>query len=193
MSSPSIEKLVLQLEQRLLQYPDGISEHTLIRELSKDSHSVLANAKIDTSLSLFQTHFILFHALYLLRDKLWQQEKMHLQISALKIQFQAYVPSSSGLGEIDKLRDFYLNLDNLEKTETQDVDDLLQSFWEYYINPSERHSALSELGLTDPVDFDTIKKRYRKLAMEHHPDRGGDHEKLQAINAAMAFLNRYSR
>ncbi len=29
-----------------------------------------------------------------------------------------------------------------------------------------------------------IKKRYRKLAMEHHPDRGGDTATMQEINAA---------
>ncbi|MCW9023393.1 MAG: DnaJ domain-containing protein [Gammaproteobacteria bacterium] len=191
MPHPSIEQLVSQLEQLLPEYPTGLSEYELIRTLSQDQHSALANAKINTSLSLFQTHFILFHTLYLLRDQLWQQEQGHLEITALKIQLHPYIKSSNDLNTPDKLREFYLDLDNLEKTETQDVDDLLKTFWEYYLNPAERRSALADLGLEDPVDFNTIKQQYRKLAMEHHPDRGGDTEKLQSINAAMEWLSRY--
>ncbi|GAO35480.1 hypothetical protein SCT_0867 [Sulfuricella sp. T08] len=44
------------------------------------------------------------------------------------------------------------------------------------------------LRLADPVDDPEIKRRYRELAMEHHPDRGGEMEKLQAINAAKGLL-----
>ncbi len=32
-------------------------------------------------------------------------------------------------------------------------------------------------------DLETLKKTYRKLAMENHPDRGGDTETMKAINA----------
>lgn len=35
-------------------------------------------------------------------------------------------------------------------------------------------------GCTDPA---SIKARYRQLAMEHHPDRGGDTATMQAINS----------
>jgi DnaJ-domain-containing protein 1 len=37
---------------------------------------------------------------------------------------------------------------------------------------SRRRAALAELGLQDPVDDATIKRRYRRLAMRHHPDQG---------------------
>jgi len=34
-----------------------------------------------------------------------------------------------------------------------------------------------------PVTLDDLKKAYRRLAMQHHPDRGGSKEAMQAINA----------
>jgi DnaJ-domain-containing protein 1 len=34
--------------------------------------------------------------------------------------------------------------------------------------------ALTVLGLTPPVSIDAVRTAYRKLAMQHHPDRGGD-------------------
>ena len=39
-------------------------------------------------------------------------------------------------------------------------------------------------GYTDTVE--RVKKRFRALAKDHHPDLGGDLEKMQAINAQYA-------
>lgn len=52
--------------------------------------------------------------------------------------------------------------------------------------------ALLVLDLTPPVDFATIKRRYRELAKRHHPDaNGGDkraEERLKEINQAYNTL-----
>ena len=37
------------------------------------------------------------------------------------------------------------------------------------------------LGVEKTATYDEIKKAYRKLAVKHHPDRGGDKEKFQEI------------
>jgi len=34
-----------------------------------------------------------------------------------------------------------------------------------------------------PTTLEELKAQYRKLAMQHHPDRGGDTETMKAINA----------
>lgn len=40
------------------------------------------------------------------------------------------------------------------------------------------------LGVPRDADENTIKKAYRKLAMKHHPDKGGDPEKFKSIQNA---------
>jgi len=46
----------------------------------------------------------------------------------------------------------------------------------------------SILGVNKNASQDEIKKAYRRLAMQHHPDRGGDPEKLKKINEAYDTL-----
>lgn len=45
------------------------------------------------------------------------------------------------------------------------------------------------LGVARDADAPTIKKAYRKLAKEHHPDKGGSAEKMAAINEAFDVLS----
>ena len=44
------------------------------------------------------------------------------------------------------------------------------------------------LGVAKDAEQDVVKKAYRKLAREMHPDRGGDPEKLKRVNAAYHML-----
>ena len=44
------------------------------------------------------------------------------------------------------------------------------------------------LGVQRGASLDEIKKAYRKLASEHHPDKGGNTEKFQEIQAAYSVL-----
>lgn len=44
------------------------------------------------------------------------------------------------------------------------------------------------LGVTRNVSSDELKKAYKKQAMKHHPDRGGDSKKFQEINEAYETL-----
>ncbi len=39
------------------------------------------------------------------------------------------------------------------------------------------------------ANSDDIKAAYRKLALEHHPDRGGNEEKFKEINEAYSVLS----
>lgn len=51
--------------------------------------------------------------------------------------------------------------------------------------------ARRTLGFTarEPLDGDTIKRRFRELARKHHPDVGGDVRKMADINRAVEILS----
>ena len=44
------------------------------------------------------------------------------------------------------------------------------------------------IGVSQKSDIDEIKRAYHKLAMKHHPDRGGDVSTMQSINEAYNIL-----
>jgi hypothetical protein len=180
----------------LLLYPTGLSEFELIQKLETDGQPGFETDCLKGNLSLFQTHFFLFHSLYLLREQLAldQEQQYQLEITPLCIQI---IPlkekNATSLAEHNPLRDYYLDLNNLKEVNETEVNQLFTRFWERFITNDERRDALKELELQDPVEWPTIKKQHRRLAMQHHPDRGGDEERLQAINAAMEILSKDSR
>ena len=45
------------------------------------------------------------------------------------------------------------------------------------------------LGVNHTTQPDEIKKAYRKLASQHHPDKGGDTKKFQDIQKAYEVLS----
>lgn len=47
----------------------------------------------------------------------------------------------------------------------------------------------STLGLNRNASQEEIKKAYRKMAMQHHPDRGGDEKKFKQISEAYEILS----
>jgi len=51
----------------------------------------------------------------------------------------------------------------------------------------------SILGVSPGTSQADIKKAYRKLALEHHPDRGGDEEKFKEVTEAYEVLSGKSK
>ncbi|SDA66647.1 DNA-J related protein [Pseudomonas sp. NFPP33] len=187
--------LAEQVLQLLQAAPDGITEYTLIQQL-KDRHSGhVPNLPLADKLVLFRTHFLLFNALYRLRERLWQEQTHLLEISPLCIRLLPYQPGNVALSERDALRDYYLDMSNLQGTDERDVERLLTSFWTRMQGGEEKQAALElfELANERSLDLPRIKQRYRQMVSEHHPDRGGSTERLQSINLAMEILERYYR
>lgn len=180
----------------LLQAADaGLSEYQLIQQLKLQQSQHLDNLADDEQLALFQTHFLIFNALYRLREQLWQQHSAHLQIGPLCCQLLPYQAGSHELAEHDPLRDYYLNLQHLQDTDAQAVEQLLESFWRRLHSGDEQRAALELFELSSPpaLDLARIKHRYRQLVSQHHPDRGGSTSRLQSINQAFEILQRYYR
>ncbi|MBU0901743.1 DNA-J related domain-containing protein [Pseudomonas spirodelae] len=188
----------LDLSEHVLQLldaaPAGLGEYQLIQQLKARHCTHIPNLPLTDHLVLFRTHFLLFNALYRLRERLWASQRGHLQISALNIQVLPYQPGSAQLSEHDPLRDYYLDMSQLRDTDEQDVAKLLRSFWSRMQGGEEQQAALELFELSDNPQTLTsarIKQRYRQLVSLHHPDRGGSTERLQSINKAMEILERY--
>ncbi|MGD8568058.1 MAG: DNA-J related domain-containing protein [Gammaproteobacteria bacterium] len=188
---PALTDLVLQALQA---HPLGISEYELIQWIKSSGYAAFQNVVFWDRLSLFQTHFLLFHTLYQLKDRLWQQKRGTLQINPLNIMLLPPRDSDTQTMDThDPLREYYLDLANLTGTSDEDLQELLINFWRQLGNKDKRTAALAELELEDPVDYAAIKHQHRRLVMQHHPDRGGSKDKLQAINAAMELLKELHR
>jgi len=59
------------------------------------------------------------------------------------------------------------------------------------MTPETIRQALETLGLPTLITREDIRRRYRALARTHHPDRKGNVETMEQINAAYALLMEY--
>jgi DnaJ-domain-containing protein 1 len=179
--------LCARLHTILSVHPQGLSEFDLLNLLREELPDFQTD-RVDP-VCLFRQHFILFHALYLLQQELLEQESALLTISPLRIVLQPYQAGSADqLCVADELRRYYLDLTQLHATGVAEVEALLNAFWRQLARTDQRAQALAALGLSDPVDDASIRRRYRELVMRHHPDRGGETAQLQILNAALAML-----
>lgn len=171
----------------LSRHPDGLPEHSLLLELDRLGVLGLPPEWSDSP-ALFDVHFRLFHALYHLQARLWESGDGHLEIDPVCIRLGPWRAGRSALTEPDPLRAWYLDDENRTRTTAEDLDEMLGRFWSRLNAPGERQQALALLGLTDPVDELTIRRRFRELAMAHHPDRGGDTARFQELQQAIKAL-----
>jgi len=199
--------LAEQIFVLLREQPQGCSEYELIQQLKARHSTHIPNLPLLDKLVLFRTHFLVFNALYRLRDQLWGEASHTVHISPLCVQLQSYVPGASGVVEKDPLRDYYLDMTNLRDTDEAEVERLLASFWSRmrgdYVHeqngnwdPEQKRAALELFELDQEersLSLKAIKRRYRQLVSIHHPDRGGSTTRIQSINLAMEILQRYYR
>lgn len=69
----------------------------------------------------------------------------------------------------------------------QELSDAIRLFaWELSLIKEKELQNIFLLGKPSYLD---VKKAYRLLAHAHHPDKGGDHQKIQKINEAFEILS----
>ena len=54
--------------------------------------------------------------------------------------------------------------------------------------PEEAKDHYSTLGASEDASREEIERLYKRLAVRHHPDRGGDEEEMKALNEAYGVL-----
>ena len=163
-------------------------------------------------LHLFQAHFMLFHLLYRLQNKWFQAGLGILHIHSLKIEFEPFekaenLPKSPAPGSksiqlehFDPLKAYYLDFSAYYQTQTEEVQQLLESFWHAFArqsiststNQMSYQQALSLFELSPPFSPQQLKQRYRQLRQATHPDRGGSAETFQKVQTAYQCLQTHS-
>lgn len=163
-------------------------------------------------LDLFRTHFLLYRRLWMFDDELRTTTGHRLWIRGIRITYLAPPPegqcrwlnSETGLfcgrpgsnpcgqhstnaPDLNTTKAYYLDPANLEGMTEQGVRTLMDGFFAGL----ERSEALQALGLPPEADDHAVKARWRKLSMDHHPDRGGDPEQFRLLSAAMATLRHH--
>jgi len=145
-------------------------------------------------LAIFQKHFLVRNCFYRFCAKSGKHATLDFSISALGLevrQLQAEAPAAQYVGHTSgflALEAFYLELDNFHKATEDTVAELLSSFWTKYHALDECEASLQVLNLESDVSWEDISKRYRVLAQQHHPDRGGDSEQFIKIKKAYTML-----
>jgi hypothetical protein len=184
-----------------LEFEKGISEYDLINALKSPPYSVFDEDALGDSLIMFQTHFVLFHCLYQLKNE-WREQKIgQLDIGLTRITLLPILESAANIQTEDSLANYYLDWSNLSATNEYDVETLLGSFWQKMAG-ADLHTSISgaELNracITMKIDslkdmnLSELKQQYRKLQHENHPDKGGRIDVSQSILQAYTQLRRY--
>jgi len=184
------------LHDILLTNSDGLSEYELFQRLKSPPFELFTTEALQDPLSLFQSHFILFNALYQLRDTWLQNKTGLLQIHCSCIRRTPWEAGQDGVVTQDKLRAYYLDWTSLSDTDQTQVEALLDSFWLAFSgmpnqvedNNMPLQSALDLLKLTTPFSSQQLKQQYRRMLHIHHPDKGGNNGHTQQLHKAYGRL-----
>ncbi len=183
-------------EALLRTQPDGMSELVMLRTLQKPPWQLFGTIDFGSPAALYPVHFLLFHSLYRRRESLAAESGETIDINALNIRLRALdIAGDQQAGQHDALHAFYRDPANHDLAEDT-INRMLDDFWQGITRPadSELQSACRTLAIeSPPPDLVTARAAFRRLAMRHHPDRGGSNEQLQALNRAMATVRHHFR
>jgi hypothetical protein len=204
------------LQSQLAIFEKGISEYALLTLLKEPPDAIFSGLALHDSLVLFQTHFILFHTLYKLKNEWHASGIGDLDIVTTNIKLNPLVNKrKNSIDDPDPLAQYYLQWHNLTSADQTEVDDLLASFWVKMsackIIPQFHANDIQAAIDTLELDFNInsvinsantpyaarklsivhIKAQYRKLQHICHPDKGGSVEKAQLVSQAYEMLCQY--
>lgn len=186
MKNPLIAEILSFIEQK----PEGITEFEIIKML--EAKEYFNNLADEDELALFQKHFITMNALYQLQLSLWENDAIYLDITSVRVsvvtEYCSEKSSYNALSETSSVREYYLDWENYNKTDQEQVLEMLNSFWQMYFNQDKLISAYKTLELAQREPINVVKKQYRKLVTKCHPDKGGSHSDFIAVRQAYEVI-----
>ncbi|MFQ2321540.1 DNA-J related domain-containing protein [Aeromonas dhakensis] len=185
-AEPTANPLLAPLLALLRQASGSYKVHELLAELRRQEFiPPLPGDKQQ----LFRLNFLIMNALYQLQAEL-HDEGWWLLISTLDIRIEPLAPrnTASALARGEALRSYYLDWQVFWQTDREEVEALLGSFWRAYARDEHRAEALTLFALPAGAGPDAIRRRWRELALQHHPDRGGDADTFIRLRWAWEHL-----
>lgn len=180
--------LMQTIDVILDQHINGLSLYDLIKTLSSEDIAFFDGRPLAEPQGLFQTNFVVMNALYQLAKSSFDY---HYEIHSLKIckhpKDSTKKETTTELSELDPLEAYYLDWNNFNQSE-QEINELINQFWERMLVIDFEDQDLQTLDLSKPVTLAEIKQQYRKLSQQHHPDKGGDAEYFVEIQQAYTRL-----
>jgi len=179
----------------------GISEYELICTLKSPPYSIFDEDALCDSLMMFQTHFVLFHCLYQLRNR-WREQKIgELAIGLTTITLNPILESFTNIETEDSLANYYLDWSNLGCSNKNYIEALLDSFWQKMagselnanmsLSELKRVCIVMEIESLEDITLLELKQQYRKLQHKNYPDKSGSIKVSQSVLQAYSQLRKY--
>ena len=172
------------------------SSNTAVRLLDivshlENEHVFQSFSSLSPEIKAFRKNFLVMNALYYLQRDLLDTGFL-LSISAVAIKIEPLLDSSSikslAASGDEKLADYYLDWTNYYESGQQDIENLLNGFWDKYFALDKRNNALQFLGLASESDWGDVQISYRRLAKKYHPDMGGNASDFIKLREAYELL-----
>ncbi|MEO3679101.1 DNA-J related domain-containing protein [Rheinheimera sp. FR7-31] len=198
LNAPLTEPVLALLQGQLLNIictapvaaAEPIEEQYLLNRLGLKLQS---EAEISADLARFQQHFVLYHLLFRLQSELLELNQGYLCIGLAKVQLLAPTALPEAEGQ-DSRRNYYMNWQNFYQMTEQLLDQHIDAFWQHVLASGKAANVLAYsearavLQLTDDFSQAELKRAYRSLALQHHPDRGGSAEQFILLRQAYQQL-----
>lgn len=203
---------------KLREYLDSLHAPCYESSLLRIAFPQMDIARSD-ALTLYQNHFLLFHTLYCLQDEFYKEGRylfVHFMRTILVpypeegqcrffiedfgrfckascpgqcyCDFHANMLGDTALEELS-IKYFYLDPQNFYRLNEDTATAFINGTWEILSHYEEYKRSFEILGLPETSDLPMIKKKFRRLAKQYHPDRGAQsREKFHEINNAYQLL-----
>ncbi|MCF7502072.1 DNA-J related domain-containing protein [Pseudoalteromonas sp. L1] len=169
--------------------------HTLASALSETNH--IKALDDGPQKDLFKRNFLVMNALYQLQLQLFPD--YHLRIASLHIEL-LNTPSHTALLQAEPLRDYYLDWHNYD-TSNDEIEALLDNFWQRFaqqpcvktakLTPFQHQEIRERWNLNTEYSLKDVQKRWRQLALKHHPDKQGSAAVFKQIQDEYEQLKLY--
>lgn len=171
------------------EHHEPVQEYQLLTQMQTEGFLAVC-ADDNYWVALFRKHFLLRHCLYKL-NHLWAPEGRGLRLGPINIEFCAD-EYAQGLpceeGSYSALADYYGDINHWRTATEETCRNFIDDFFKRFAVVNDVGLHLAALDLPKDAVWGVVQQQYRRLAQQHHPDKGGDAEQFLKITRAFEAL-----